>query len=119
MDATRITPSEPTGDQCNENAVVFDQDGKIGHAIWYPQMGGYCGKAVAVMDREWIEYDSGSGSGGCIDVYVWHDGKFPFSESDGEPRIVHHCDPEQFVEFGEKLKELNDTHKTILSHPEK
>ena len=36
---------EPTGDECGANAKVFEDDLRVGHAIWYPQMGGYVGKA--------------------------------------------------------------------------
>lgn len=98
----------PTGEQCTEHAVVCEDGNKIGYAIWYPQMGGYTGRAVAVMDKEWFESPNGSRTGGCIDVHVWHDGEFPFPEEDGPPRVVHHCDPEQFVEFGRVLGELNE-----------
>ena len=86
----------PTSEQCNANQKVFEEGGKVGFAIWYPQMGGYTGKAVAIMDQ---------GGNDCIDVLVWHDGEFPFGE--GEPREIHHCDPQQFIEFGETLAKLN------------
>jgi len=98
-------PREPTGDECNRNAIVFESDDTIGYAIWYPQMGGYAGRAVAMMDKQWVETDHGA-TGGCIDVFVWHDGDFPFGE--GEPRVIHHCDPQAFMEFGKTLTELND-----------
>lgn len=88
-------PNEPTSDECSSNAVVFETDRQIAYAIWYPQMGGYVGKAVAVMEKD---PDS------CIDVFVWHDGEFPFSE--GNPVEIHHCDPTQFVMFGETLRDL-------------
>lgn len=104
-------PTEPTGDQCNKRLKVYEDEYRVGYAIWYPQMGGYVGKAVAVMDKEWIEHDGGS-EGGCIDVYVWHDGEFPFNEDDErQPAHIHHCDPEQFIEFGTALKELNDKNR--------
>lgn len=102
-------PKEPTGEQCSANCEVFRRAGKVGYAIWYPQMGGYVGKAVAVVDEKW----SISGDvyyGGCVDVYVWHDGEFPFSETDESPRLIHHCDPEQFINFGRRLTELNNNH---------
>jgi hypothetical protein len=98
---------EPTWDQCTANDKVYDGDGVVGYAIWYPQMGGYVGKAIAVMDKEWVEYKGGSRKGGCIDVFVWHNGEFPFGEEDDNPREIHLCDPEQFIVFGEKLSELN------------
>lgn len=70
-------------------------------ALWYPQMGGYVGKAVAVMD------------GDCVDVWVWHDGEFPFADDDeyrgkDGPKLLHHCVAEQFVEFGKKLEAFRD-----------
>jgi len=99
---------EPTSDQCNEHAEVFRRDGMVGYAIWYPQMGGYSGKAVAVMCEQWTENDAGGRTGGCIDVFVWHDGEFPFDgESGRDPVRIHHCDPEQFIEFGQTLQRLN------------
>lgn len=103
----RNIPNEPTSDECNKHARVFETAAQFGHAIWYPQMGGYCGKGVAVFDKEWKV-----GKGGCIDVYVWHDGAFPFSEEDGLPHVIHHCDPNQFIEFGETLAKLNRTGQT-------
>lgn len=101
--------SEPTSEQCTTNAKVFEDGSRVGYAIWYPQMGGYVGRAIAVLDKEWMQRDDGAAFGGCIDVLIWHDGEFPFGE--GEPREIHHCDPEQFIRFGEKLKELNSAGK--------
>jgi hypothetical protein len=69
-------------------------------ACWYPQMGGYSGKAVAVSDDT-----------GCVDLYVWHDGEFPFTGDDDGPAPpveVHHCDPEQFIQFGRQLTAFID-----------
>jgi len=102
-------PPEPTVEQCSENAAVYEDDRRVGYAIFYPQMGGYCGKAVAVCEKGW----SGIGPvrfGGCIEIYVWHDGEFPFSEDDDDgrsPAHIHICDPEQFVRFGKTLDRLN------------
>lgn len=107
---------EPTADECESNAKVYEDDHKAGYAIWYPQMGGYIGKAVALMDKRWEDYEDSS-AGGCVDVYVWHDGDFPFNEDDGSPAYVHHCDPEQFVEFGEKLTELNKRGRVVADNP--
>jgi hypothetical protein len=85
------TPREPTAEECTAHAEV---DG--GRAIWYPQMGGYVGKAVAMP------------IGVCLDLYIWHDGEFPFDDDDGYrgPTIIHHCDAKQFVRFGQELMEL-------------
>lgn len=103
-------PTLPTGDQCNDHEQVFETDEKVGYAIWYPQMGGYVGKAVAVMEKRWTEDGDDLLCPGCIDVYVWHDGDFPFGQDRNDGRVpirIHHCDPEQFVEFGQTLARLN------------
>lgn len=55
-------PNIPTSDQCNTNAPL----GGGWFAIWYPQMGGYVGKAAIFPDTS-----------GCVEVVVWHDGEFP------------------------------------------
>ncbi len=86
--------------------------GQHGTACWYPQMGGYVGKALAVPT-----------GAGCVDVYVWHDGEFPFAGDDNTPVTVvdangwvgprrgpvclHHCDGAQFVAFGEFLLSIS------------
>lgn len=84
---------EPTVEQCTQREQVDLPDGRRGWACWYPQMGGYVGRAVAVPD-----------GAGCFDVLVWHDGEFPFS--DANPTELHHCDGSQFVEFGRFLEGL-------------
>lgn len=89
---------EPTSKQCESNAKVFEDEREIGYAIWYPQMGGYVGKAVVLLGKAHLD-------GGCFEVLVWHDGEFPFSG--GEPRHLHHCDPQQFIDFGNKIAELS------------
>lgn len=93
---------EPTSEECESNAVVI-VDGMVGHAIWYPQMGGYVGHAIAVPEV---------GEDPCWDVYVWHDGEFPFSGEYTDlaisvrgPVLLHHCTPEGFIEFGERLRD--------------
>lgn len=88
----------PTTDQCSSHTPV---DG--GFACWYPQMGGYVGKAIV--------YPLPSG---CFDVLIWHDGEFPFDplNEDGDisdsrgPIELHHCDPQQFVDFGNWVASL-------------
>lgn len=91
---------EPTGDECNANAVLYeDADGVRGVACWYPQMGGYVGKAIIEVGR----------GDGCFEVYVWHDGEFPFSDESapGEsPAHLHHCMAEQFIRLGELVLRL-------------
>ena len=80
---------QPTSEECTANTVV---DGRM--AIWYPQMGGYTGKA-------WVE-NAQSIPNGCFDVYLYHDGEFPF-HGDEEPVELHHCMAEQFIRFGQKV----------------
>lgn len=110
-----IDLNEPTAAECSTTAKVFEDNRTVGYALWYPQMGGYVGKAVALIAKEWREMPNGDREGGCIDVYVWHDGEFPFSGENGrEPIKLHHCDPEQFIEFGHTLKALNEKQKRIV-----
>ena len=99
---------EPTGDECTAKTKVYETDQAIGYAMWYPQMGGYVGKCIVVLDKQWT--DGGHYRlGGCFEAYVWHDGEFPFSEDDGVlPAHIHHCDPKQFVRFGEAVQHLNE-----------
>lgn len=51
---------EPTGDECTNKSKVFEDEEKVAYAVWYPQMGGYVGKAVAEFDKKWAEFQSGS-----------------------------------------------------------
>jgi hypothetical protein len=87
------TPREPTADECCAHAPLGDG----WFAIWYPQMGGYVGKAAVHV---------GDGPDACFEAFVWHDGEFPFSGDDDRteghrsPARLHHCDAEQFVRFG-------------------
>lgn len=85
-------PNEPTPEQCSARAVLPCG----GRACWYPQMGGYGAKAVVYVDH-------------CTEVYVWHDGEFPFSEGTApgrRPAYLHHCSGTQFEEFGAMLREM-------------
>lgn len=97
--------------ECENRSKVYEDDHKVGYACYYPQMGGYVGKAIALFDKGWFEDDYGR-QGGCIDVYVWHDGEFPFSDG-ASPVVLHHCDPSQFVGFGKWLSETNETLKEL------
>lgn len=87
--------TEPTSEQCFNKQCINLGDGRTAYACWYPQMGGYVAHALAIRDQ------------GCTDVYVWHDGDFPFSTDhfgvDHNPRKLHHCDGQQFVAFGQFL----------------
>lgn len=91
-----MTPNIPTSEECSANSKVFERGNEVGYACWYPQMGGYCGKAVFVFEK--------TDGNTCFDVYVWHDGEFPFG--DGEPVRIHHCDAEQFIRFGNQVKKV-------------
>ena len=98
--------SEPTGDQCSARERLGEDDYHAYYALWYPQMGGYVGKAVAAISK----------SESCVDIVVWHDGKFPFSEDPQphkSPAIIHHCDIDQFRRLADDIesfeeKECND-----------
>ena len=103
----------PTSEQCTAKAKVWEDNDRIGYAIWYPQMGGYVGAAIALFDKKWKSYSTGAAEGGCIDVYVWHDGEFPFSDGEN-PCLLHHCNPEQFIEFGKTLTEINQGEKVDI-----
>jgi hypothetical protein len=99
-------PDEPTSDQCNAHARLPDMDGKAAFAVWYPQMGGYCSKCIVLLDIA----NSPGHIGCCFDVWIWHDGAFPFSD-DGDPEgrspvFLHHCGADQFVSFGELILKL-------------
>jgi hypothetical protein len=90
--------SEPTPEQCDNMELIGESEYYDYYAIWYVQMGGYAGKAIAEIGKQ--------KGNDCIDVLVWHDGNFPFSDGEN-PRVIHHCDSEQFIRFGEKLKALS------------
>lgn len=80
---------EPTAEQCYAHERVGS-----GVATWYPQMGGYSSKAIVVGDDD-------------FDVYIWHDGDFPFGDG-RSPICMHHCDGAQFVEFGSLLMDIEE-----------
>lgn len=109
---------EPTPEQCSAFEKVFEDDTHVHYAVWYPQMGGYSGRAIAVFDKGWKEWPGWKSRGGCVEVYVWHDGEFPFRGEDGErsPAYLHHCCPSQFVDFGEKLDRINESLKIVMDH---
>ena len=81
----------PTSEEIAANAIVVI-NGETCMAAWYPQMGGYVSKC-------WVIIDPASGGDGCFGVAVWSDGEFPFREG-RDPVLLHHCDPAQFIEFG-------------------
>lgn len=108
-----MTIKEPTAEECSANAVVDLDDGRTGHACWFPQMGGYAGKAAVVIDQD-----------GHADVYVWHDGAFPFHGDqslwpDQPPRSpveLHLCDGGQFVAFGQFIESLQNAAEGESDH---
>lgn len=93
--------TEPTSEQCEKRVVLFDRDGQIAWATFrYPQMGGYCSKAIIIANKG----DENS----CFDIYIWHDSEFPFGDGQ-KPVEIHHCDAEQFVEFGKEVMNMIGT----------
>jgi hypothetical protein len=95
----KVHPPEPTFDQCRYG-YSFVWDGIPCLAIVYPQMGGYVGKAVACMTGP---------QSPCWDVYVWHDGEFPFEGR--MPVMLHHCEADQFILFANKLNAFAERHQ--------
>ena len=102
-------PSEPTSEECNAGTRLLDFDGRPAFACWYPQMGGYFGTAVVLA----LTCDATNPPGGCFDVYVWHDGTFPFNDDYGlcNPAHLHHCSADQFIEFGNAVKRMQELAK--------
>lgn len=99
---TSPAPSLPTPEQCNVVARLPDHDGRPAFAIWYPQMGGYVARAVVLLEED------------CFGAYVWHDGAFPFDEEYGQqPAYIHHCDPDQFISFGNAVNKMFEKAKAL------
>ncbi len=93
-------PAEPSSEECHKGERLSDFQNRPAFAGWYPQMGGYVGRCVIVLESE--EPD------GCFDVYVWHDGCFPFhgeGPHGGKPSQLHHCMPSQFVGLGQIVQD--------------
>jgi hypothetical protein len=103
------TPSEamkePTGKQCDANAII-EHDGVRYMAAWYPQMGGSVGACLVELLPKGNPDDTPGER--CFEVYVWHDGEFPFGDrcwdEPGGPARLHHCSADQFIAFGEAVK---------------
>lgn len=94
--------NEPTTEQCRNNTIWTDEDGFRYLTFYWPQMGGYSAKALARISTEEDE--------GCVMVWVWHDGEFPFTESEREfenkpksPAVLHICDFEDWLQAIERL----------------
>lgn len=90
---------DPTHDQCSANERIQLDDGRWATAAWYPSMGGYVSHCLIVKEPDSL----------CVEVFVWHDGQFPFGDDLEEwpgagrrqPKRLHHCNPASFVGFGE------------------
>lgn len=100
----------PTSEECQTNAQIPLTDPhrptQRGYACWYPQMGGYGGKCVVVLDEPQNGADHA-----CFEAFVWHNGQFPFEDEDRwgdatSPAQLHHCDAQQFVKFGNLIQQL-------------
>ena len=78
--------TEPTATQCRDREKVM-HDGIEYTAFWHFQWGGYCGRALLSVMK----------SSDCFDVYVWHDGDFPYS--DELPKKYHYCGIDQVRDF--------------------
>lgn len=100
-------PPEPTSEQCSAGEILTHENRRY-LATWYPQMGGYGSHCLVDLGINETKEDR------CFNVLVWHDGEFPFSDSE-PPKELHHCVASQFIRFGETvanaLKET--TAKTI------
>lgn len=97
--SVRRHPPEPSPEDCSERRLVWENQPAV--ALWYPQMGGYVGKAVVTVADD----------AGGVDVFVWHDGTFPFTadqdDLDGVTRTpvrLHHCDVGQFRLFADQVE---------------
>lgn len=90
---------DPMHEQCANNERIDLSEGRYGVAAWYPSMGGYVSHCVIVP----IPGET------CLDVYLWHDGEFPFGASDdAQPVALHHCSPDTFIGFGELCNRVLD-----------
>ena len=120
-----VDPQEPTADEIKARVVKPSPEG-FSFPTWYPQMGGYVGKAVVEF-----EPNRQDGSFPCFNVSIWHDGDFPFTgertgqvegdcENCGRPyrstrsssSNLHHCGADQFVRFGIEVLEAQTPHVT-------
>lgn len=90
---------KPTEEQCS-NSEILEHDGKRYLATWYPQMGGYVGMCLVDLSQQTK----------CFSAAVWHDGEFPFATGE-HPVILHHCDADQFIRFGELVRAGKSTPK--------
>lgn len=93
-------PSCPTSEQCSAREQVEIPGSDVrAHAVWWPQMGGYSGRAVVTITD-------------CATLWLWHDSQFPIKD-DQRPREIHLCDPQQWIDVFQWLHdevdaEIND-----------
>ena len=103
MSTTPYTPAEPSSSDCENNTRRVVSGGWIELCAWYPQMGGYCGKCVVRFHPEELDVNEEP----CFDVWVWHDGEFPFGEDEYPGKVparLHHCSAEQFRDFADVVE---------------
>ena len=96
MDVSELT--EPTDEQCNENAVLLRDGPRLAFAAWYPKISGGAAKAIVYFYRTSLDSDDE-----CFDVLLWHHGKSPFRVDDSGFISIHHCAASDFVFFGSKV----------------
>lgn len=104
-----MTVREPTSEECNTNASLEVEGYDRAFAAWYPQMGGYGSRCIVAY---WHDEYAEDPADACFDVFVWHDGEFPFSEDTDVSRLgyarpparLHHCRAEQFIRFGQTIE---------------
>jgi hypothetical protein len=92
--------NEPTSEECLQRKIIYQDDIEILWATYYPQMGGYIGKAIVKATKQPSNINE------CFDVFVWHDGEFPFDGESSSPVLLHHCMAEQFVNFGNEVLKM-------------
>jgi hypothetical protein len=96
-------PPEPTSDEVVLGATVNLPDGRWARACWFPSIGGYVGKALVIPSQ--VEGEC------CTEVWVWHNGQFPFSgqcpacSSECSPVLLHVHGGQDFIAFGELVDE--------------
>ena len=86
-------PPEPTPEECSARTKGTWEGQEI-IATWFPQLGGYVGKAVVVIENGPADEPDGP------DIWVWHNGEFPFTgEDEMSPVNLHVCIPGDHVAF--------------------
>ncbi len=85
--------AQPTPAQCSTDATLSKDGPVLRFATWHPQWGGYVGQAIVEVH----------GPGGCFEVFVWHDGEFPYD--DKPPLQFHYCNPIQLIRLALKVIE--------------